>query len=52
MANPVKAIDAILDGEKRVCGHTVYPISVARYALLEKIDSPLLTGKENLQKTI
>lgn len=52
MANPAKAIDAILDAKKEIGGYTVYPLSVARYALLEKYDSPLLTGEDNTEKTI
>ena len=52
MANPAKAIDAILDGKKEVGGFTIYPLSVARYALLEKHKSPLLTGNYDTQGVI
>lgn len=46
MANPTKAIDAILDSPRQVnsSGLMVHPLSIGRYALLEKIKSPLLTG--------
>lgn len=30
----------------------MYPLSIARYALLEKTGSPLLTGEEDIQKTL
>lgn len=30
----------------------MYPLSIARYALLEKTESPLLTGKDDMQKTL
>lgn len=46
--NPEKAVDAILDGERQISGCTVYPLSIARYALLEKTGSPLLTGEEDI----
>lgn len=52
MGNPQRALDAMLDGERQISGHTVYPLSIARYALLEKTGSPLLTGEEDIQKTL
>ena len=52
MTNPERAVDAILTGESEVGGYTIYPLTVARLACLEKIESPLLTGKEDYAKTI
>lgn len=52
MTNPERAVDAILTSESEVGGYTIYPLTVARLACLEKIDSPLLTGKEDYAKTI
>lgn len=52
MGNPKATIDAILESEKQIGGLTVYPLSVARYALLEKYKSPFLTGEDDIQRTI
>lgn len=43
MTNPHTAVDAILDSEKTINGTTVYPMTLARYALLELIESPFVT---------
>ena len=43
MTNPRTAVDAILDSEKTINGTTVYPMTLARYALLELIESPFVT---------
>lgn len=48
MTNPEKALDAILDGERKAGGLTVKPLTLARYALLEKIKSPILTGEGDM----
>lgn len=46
MANPKKAIAAILPNSIDVgCGYSVPPMTLALWAALERIDSPLLTGK-------
>lgn len=52
MGNPQRALDAILAGPTDVSGYTIYPLTVARLACLEKIDSPLLTGKNDYAKTV
>ena len=44
--NPAKAVEAILDDDRDVGGGlTVHPLSIARYALLERIGSPILFKK-------
>ena len=43
MTNPRTAVDAILDSEKTINGTTVYPMTLARYALLELVESPFVT---------
>ena len=43
MTNPRTAVDTILDSEKTINGTTVYPMTLARYALLELIESPFVT---------
>lgn len=44
--NPTIALDSILETENTVKENIkVYPLTIARYALLELINSPLLTGK-------
>ena len=43
MTNPKTAVDTILDSEKTINGTTVYPMTLARYALLELIESPFVT---------
>ena len=45
MKNPEKAIDAILDDEQNIGGIVVKPLTIARYALLERMNSPILTCK-------
>ena len=45
MTNPRTAVDAILDSEKTINGTTVYPMTLARYALLELVESPFVTPK-------
>lgn len=52
MMDPKRAVDAILAGPQNVGKHTVYPLSIGRFACLEKIESPLLTGKDDAMKTI
>lgn len=43
MENPKIAIEAIVDGEKRIGDDLkVYPISIGRYALLELVESPFV----------
>lgn len=47
MNDPKIAIDAVLETEKQIAKFTVYPLTLARYALLELVESPFLTqGKE------
>lgn len=44
MENPKIAIEAIVDGEKRIGDDLkVYPISIGRYALLELVESPFVS---------
>lgn len=43
MDNPKAAIDALLESTVEAGALKVYPLTVARYALLELIDSPLVT---------
>lgn len=52
--NPEKAVDAILEGgEKRTtAGIVVRPLTLARYAYLEKVKSPLLTGEPDVDATL
>lgn len=52
MGNPQRALDVILEDETAVNEDTVFPLTVARYAYLEKIDSPLLTGKPDVDATM
>lgn len=42
--NPEKALNAILDNESEIDGQVVYPITIARYALLELVESPFITA--------
>lgn len=44
MSEPKMAIDAVLASEEKVENITVYPITLARYALMELVDSPLVKG--------
>ena len=43
MDNPKAAIDALLESTVRAGALTVFPLTVARYALLELVESPLVT---------
>lgn len=43
MDNPKATIDALLESTVRAGTLTVHPLTVARYALLELIESPLVT---------
>lgn len=43
MTNPKTAIDTILATEKTIDDVTIHPITLARYALLELIESPFVT---------
>lgn len=43
MENPKIAIEAIVDGEKKIGDVKVYPISIGRYALLELVESPFVS---------
>lgn len=46
MDNPKAAINALLESEREIKGITIYPITIARYGLLELIESPfIVTGK-------
>lgn len=46
MDNPKAAIDALLESTVNAGALKVYPLTVARYALLELIESPLVLLKE------
>ena len=47
MTNPETAINTILATEKTIDNVTIHPITLARYALLELIESPFVTpGKK------
>ena len=43
MTNPQTAIDTILATEKTIEDVTIHPITLARYALLELVESPFVT---------
>ena len=43
MTNPKTAIDTILTTEKTIDDVTIHPITLARYALLELVESPFVT---------
>ena len=43
MTNPKTAVDSILDSENKIDGITIYPMTLARYALLELVESPFVT---------
>ena len=43
MTNPKTAVDAILASEDKTDGITIYPMTLARYALLELVESPFVT---------
>ena len=47
MTNPETAINTILATEKTIDDVTIHPITLARYALLELVESPFVTpGKK------
>ena len=47
MTNPETALNTILATEKTIDNVTIHPITLARYALLELIESPFVTpGKK------
>jgi hypothetical protein len=48
MGNPQRALDAILEDETTVDGYTIYPLTAARLALLERAHSPLITNKSDV----
>ena len=43
MTNPETAINTILATEKTIDNVTIHPITLARYALLELVESPFVT---------
>ena len=46
MNNPKAAIEALLETDRDIEGITIYPITIARYGLLELIESPfIVSGK-------
>lgn len=46
MGNPKAAIEALLETDRDIQGITIYPITIARYGLLELIESPfIVSGK-------
>lgn len=45
MDNPKSAIDALLEDEKQGPGLTVKPLTLGRYALLDALESPLISKK-------
>lgn len=47
MTDPIKAIDATLSPAKDVEEIKVYPITLARYALLELVKSPFVTASKD-----
>ena len=47
MTDPIKAIDAALSPAKDVKDIKVYPITLARYALLELVKSPFVTASKD-----
>ena len=51
MENPKAAIDALLESAVQAGQLTVYPLTVARYALLELIESPLVVVDINTKLT-
>ena len=48
MTDPIKAIDAALSPAKDVEDIKVYPITLARYALLELVKSPFVTASKDV----
>ena len=47
MTDPIKSIDAALSPAKDVEDIKVYPITLARYALLELVKSPFVTASKD-----
>jgi hypothetical protein len=45
MDNPKSAIDALLEDEKCISDLTVKPLTLGRYALLDALESPLVSKK-------
>lgn len=45
MDNPKSAVDALLEDEKRISDLTVKPLTLGRYALLDALESPLISKK-------
>lgn len=48
MNSPKSAINAILDDETTTNSIKVYPITLARYALLELVESPFITSSQEM----
>ena len=48
MNDPKSAINSILDDETTINHTTVYPITLARYALLELVDSPFISSGKDM----
>lgn len=48
MNDPQSAINAILDDETTTNGIKVYPITLARYALLELVESPFINPNQDM----
>lgn len=46
--NPISAIKAILASPCAVDGRYVYPMTIARYALLDRFDSVFIKPKEKI----
>lgn len=44
MTNPKTALDSLLEVDKNPNEDCLHPLTIARYALLELVGSPLLTG--------
>lgn len=44
--NPKTALDTILAAENTTANMKIYPMTIARYALLELVGSPLISNKE------
>lgn len=51
MSNPTSAIDAILTSEKEVDNIKIYPMTLARYALLELVESPFVSKNSKFTVT-
>lgn len=48
MNNPQAAMNSILDDETTINQTKVYPITLARYALLELVDSPFISSGKDM----